>query len=201
MKSILMLCVLALGSSAAHAAVLITFDEVATQAADGLTVDGVTFGFTVGGTASSDATFNSELPVTTTYLDNRVLAGPVMGLLTIQFSIPTTAFQFGLVLNTLDAESPAATVSLYDSALLPLGDVPLDTNPLILFSEGLFSYSGAAVAEVRIAFSGTTAADLFAIDNLQYEGDLGIPEAGSVAMVSLGLAGLGILRMIPSLRR
>lgn len=124
MKPILLSCLLALCVTASEAAVVITFGEQPTQPADGLLVDGVLFGFTIGGSSSTDAVFNNELPVATVNLDDRVLSGPVVGLLTLQFSAPVIAFQFGLVLNTLDPEQPAATISLFDTALQPAGDLP-----------------------------------------------------------------------------
>lgn len=195
MKSIFLSCLLVLCVTASEAAVLITFDEQPTQPVDGLVVEGVAFQFTVGGSSSPDAVFNSDLPVTTVNLDDKVLSGPVAGLLTFQFSAPVIAFQFGLVLNTLDPEQPAAIISLLDTSLQPAGDLPLDTNPLLLFSEGLFSYAGPAISQVQIAFSGTTAADLFAIDNLEYTAvEVDVPETGTLTLCGLGMLGLGIAR-------
>lgn len=186
MKSIFLICLLALCSANANAA--ITFDEVATQPADGLLVEGVTFGFSIGGSSATDAIFNSELPVASTYLDDRVLSGPVTGLLSFQFAIPVFSFQFGLLLNTFDAEQPAAIVYLYDENSQSLGSVPLDSNPLVLFSEGLFTYSGPTVSRAEIAFSGTTAADLFAIDNLDFQADAtDIPEPSTTLLIAIGL--------------
>jgi len=193
----LILCILAIGCSLAPASpVLITFDELSTQPADGLVVSGVSIGFSVGGSPSTDAIFNDELPVPTAYLDDRVLSAPIFGELSFQFASPVQVFQFGFVLNSLDPQQPGAYVELFDENAQSLGTTPLDNNPLLLFSEALFSYSGVAVSRAVISVNPAVVADIFAVDNLQYEADVTTPEPGSLLLSALGFLALG-----PFLRR
>ncbi len=193
-----MLALFALSCGASAAPILIGFDELPTQSADGVNISGVTFGFSLGGNPSAGATYNAELPVATTYLNDRVLLGPLAGVLTLQFAAPTPTLQFGFVLNTLDPQQPGAFVELFDASLQSLGSMPVDSDTLMMFSEGQFTYSGIAVSRAQISFNTNAAADTFAIDNLQFEGDPTgtppVPEPGALLLVGSVIAGLGISR-------
>lgn len=189
------------GAIANAATLQIHFDELSTQSASGVSLQGVTFGFTVGGSASGNATFNADLPAAMTYLDSHVLMGPIGGVLSLDFLTPTTLLQFGFVLNTLDPQQPGAFVELFDASLQSLGSTPVDSDALVMFSEGQFSYSGTAISRALISFNTNAAADVFAIDNLQFEGDTGttpggsaVPEARTFLLTGSVLMVLGLLR-------
>ena len=175
------LILLAASAGAARGATL-TFDELPAQPVHGLSTQGVAFGFEVGGSPSADATYNVDLGLGTTgVLEDSVLEGDALGLLTLSFAAPTPDVSFGLALLTVADLTPGAVVGLYDAGNVLLDSIALNTlgNPGFGISEGLFAYLGVPVSTVRIAFEG--AAGRFALDNLTFTGAPGvIPEPGTV---------------------
>jgi hypothetical protein len=183
-RTIFSLALLLLCGIAQGAPVLLTFTELPQQAVNGITVSGVHFSFDVGGTPSTEALYNGELPVSTTYLDDRVLTGRADGTLTLDFSHTTSTLAFGIVLNTLDLMQPGIFVELFDSGLQSIGTSTLDTNPLILFSEGQFSYAGTPISRAVITFNTSSGADLFALDNLEFEASE-VPEPSTLSLIAI----------------
>lgn len=146
---------------------LITFDELPSQPVDGLTVEGVTFDFKIGGIDSGDATFNSGGPGGTTYLSVPVLEGAANGNLTMDFDEPVTSLSFGVALQTSAAVTPGFEVELFDADAASLGIFAVTIESLTSFSEGLFEYEGAAASRAVIDFN-ETAAGRFALDNVEF---------------------------------
>ncbi|MDJ0596252.1 MAG: calcium-binding protein [Pleurocapsa sp. MO_226.B13] len=146
----------------------LTFDELSFQPVDDLSVMGVTFDFKVGGIDSSDANYNSGGPGSITFVQDPSLEGNAEGILTLDFEDPISKLEFGVALNTFDEVTPGFTVELFDSDLMSLGETPVDTNPLVSFTEGLFSYTGETVQRAVVDFNDTEAFR-FALDNLTFE--------------------------------
>ncbi len=178
-----------LGAStvASAASITLTFDELPPQPVDGLTFAGVTFDFKIGGVDSLDAVYNRTGPGILTYVQDPVLEGNAAGVLTLDFVLPTSFLEFGAALSMDVPLTPGFSVDLYDAALAPLGSFPVDTAPLVLFSEGLFSHTGIPVSRAVVSFA--PGVGRFALDNLTYGA---IPEPGSLWLTGLGLAGLGL---------
>ena len=161
-------CGMALPASVAAAApptTTLTFDELNPQPANGLHFNGVTFGFTVNGAPSTDATYGGFGPGTTTYVQDPALEGTAGGRLTLQFDQPTTVFEFGLALSTFGTLQPGARVELFNPGGHSRGTLPLNTQSLLTFTEGRFSYHGGAIGAAVITFAP---AGRFALDNLTY---------------------------------
>jgi hypothetical protein len=193
---------LLVASQAQASTVTLTFDELPTQAADGLTFSGVTFGFTEDGVSSTDAQYNTPGPDPAQYLSSPVLSGPLNPSVAMQllmtFAVPIATLDFGIALNTLDAETPGATLAVYDDQGNLLNSYEIETSVVVSggFSEALFSYgdssipgslSGAAIGKAALTFPSTLPADLFAIDNVTF---VTTPEPGT----GLGLlSGIAIL--------
>jgi hypothetical protein len=188
MKKLAAICILlaVMSAGAANAAVTLTFDELPTQPVDGLSYGGVTFGFKVDWVPSPDAVYNGIGPGTLTYLQDPVLEGSTAGVLTLDFATPTDQLDFGIALNSYTAVSTAYVVKLYDVTYTPIGTFTGDTSPLILWSEGQFTYSGEKIRRAVIGFNDQ-AASRFAMDNLTINP---IPAPGAVL---LGGFGLGIV--------
>ena len=176
----------------AHASpITLTFDEVSTPVPGGVTALGVTFSLEVGMAPSGDLTYGHAGLGDLTYVMGKVLEGDANGVLTIDFSQPTTIVEFGLALNTVTApDFHAADVELFDGALMSLGVTPLLTTNLIFFTEGLFSYSGPAVERVVIDFDDAIPAlpPRFALDNLTIENGVSAPEPTPLVLLAVALA-------------
>ena len=193
-KKLAAFCVLALlmSAGAAEATTTLTFDELSTKPVDGLSYNGVKFGFTVGDSPSTDALYNSIGPGDLIYLQGAVLEGTTSGTLTVDFASPTSLLQFGISLNSFDPETAAYKVQLFDTSLTSIGIFTRDTSPLNLWTEDLFSYSGTLISRAVINFNELLA-DRFAIDNLTYNTN-SIPAPGAILLGSIGASLVGWLR-------
>ena len=101
-----------LGSSVAAGSTL-TMDEVPTQPVNGLTVKGVTFGYTEDGVASTNCYYNDDGPGVTEYTDDPSIIGLADGVLSFSLAQPAASLQFGVALDMTAADTAGATVSLY----------------------------------------------------------------------------------------
>ena len=164
-----------------------TFGELPFQPVNGLSFQGVTFTFQIGGLPSLDANYNSAGPGIITFVQDPSLEGDAAGILTLDFAQAASSLQFGVALSTGAALAPGFTVLLFDQALLSLGATLVNTNPLITFTEAQFSYTGVPVSRAVIDFN-QAAASRFALDNLIYTP---IPEPGTMLLLGTGLLGLG----------
>ena len=197
MKKQATICILLvlMSTGAANAAVTLTFDELPTQKVDGLSYMGVTFGFTVGGNPSTDAVYNGVGPEMLTYLQDPTLEGTSEGILTLDFSTPTDQLEFGVALNSYEAQTMGYAVRLYDPSYQLIGVYFNETSPLVRWSEGLFTYSGAPVSRAVIGFNDQ-AADRFAVDNLTINSVPvnPIPAPGAVLLGGIGLGFVNWMR-------
>ena len=200
-RVLLMVCGLLLVVPAARASatlVKLTMDELPSQPVNGLSFKGVTFGFTVGGVPSTDATYNAFNGGQLTFVQDPALEGDAAGVLTLDFTTPTPILNFGVALSTFEALSPGCSVELFDNHLASLGTTGVDTAPLIAFTEGRFTYSGTPVRRAVITFN-SNAAGRFAIDNLTFVAAAGAaaPAVGPSALLGLALLllGFGVTRL------
>lgn len=193
-SAILVLAVL-MSAGAAEAASTLTFDELPYQSVDGLSYGGVTFGFTLSGSPSTDAYYGAIGPESLMYLQDSSLEGNARGILTLDFASPTNSLQFGIALNTKNSVTGAYTVELFDESLGSLGIISGNTDPLICWSEGQFTYSGTAISRAVIDFNEQFSRR-FAIDNLSTNT---IPAPGAILLGSIGVSCVGWLRRRKSL--
>ena len=169
---------------------------------DGLSFEGVTFGFTVGGIGSTDATYDSGNGGNCTFTQDPVIEGDAAGTLTLDFLVPTPLLQFGVALNAANASlSPGFSVALFDASLNPIGTTSVAANPQPCgFPGGQFSHSGTPVRRAVITFNHSFSEGArFGFDNLTYISGSNAPiptltEWGMVLFV--GLLVLGALRQI-----
>ena len=166
------------------------FDELPSQPVNGLTYMGVTFGFEIGAVPSTEANYNALGPGPThIYVQDPSLVGSAAGVLTLDFAVPTDILEFGVALSTESALTPGFIVNLYDPSLTPLGTFPVNTSPLVTFTEGLFTISGPLIGRAMVSFAPLEGGG-FALDNLTYEL---IPEPSSIGLVGTGLLVIGSL--------
>jgi hypothetical protein len=172
-------------TTTAHANAVIDFATLPAESVDGVTADGVTFGYTEFGTSSPEAFFDSPVGAGNTQLVGpNALVGFTDGVLTLNFATAVSEIEFAVALTTNQPLEPGFSVSVYDAAGNVLDSVDVATNSLAVFSEGAFSYDGSAASSVAITFDSFDA-NQFAL------GSVTVPEPGSIAIFGLGLAALG----------
>jgi len=197
MKKLITICILLvlMSTGAANAAITLTFDELPTQSVDGLSYNGITFGFEVGGNPSTDATYNAIGPGTLTYLQDPTLEGTTAGILTLDFATPTDQLQFGVALNSYNVETGGYLVNLYDPSYALIGVFSGNTSPLIVWSEDQFTYGGAPISRATIGFNFNNQTNgRFALDNLTINPVSAVPAPGAVLLGSIGLGFVNWLR-------
>jgi hypothetical protein len=195
MKKLVAFCLLLglMSTGAVNAAVTLTFDELPMQPVNGLSYMGVTFGFKVGGSPSADAVYNGIGPGTLTYLQDPSLEGTAAGILTLDFANPVDQLEFGVALNSYNATTMGYGVRLYDPSYQLIGSYIGNTSPLVLWSEGQFTYSGTPVIRAVIGFNNWIA-NKFAVDNLTFNPVNSIPAPGAILLGSIGLGFVNWLR-------
>jgi hypothetical protein len=163
----------ALGTIDAAAAgkAVIRFTELTPQPVNGVTEKGVTFGFTVGGVASTDATYGGGGPGILKYVKDPSLEGNAAGVLTLTWATPQVLVKFGIA-RVSGTPMRGVTVKLYDASGSLIGTFHKTVAPITgypPFDEGLFNHTSTVpVAKAVITFNSPSSAPRFALDNLTY---------------------------------
>jgi PEP-CTERM motif-containing protein len=145
----------------------LNFGEVATQPVDGLTVNGITFTFTVGGVTSLDALYNTTSgPGLTNLFQPPNMEGDADGVLQLDFAIPTSSISFDFSLFSVGFVGVGGTVRIFDTNLSQIGGVrPINVIlPPTGLTEGQFSVA--------------------------------VPEPSTLGLLGIGLLGLGFMRQL-----
>ncbi|MDR3535149.1 MAG: PEP-CTERM sorting domain-containing protein [Acetobacteraceae bacterium] len=175
-------------ATAAHATPsTIDFGSIPYGSVDGVTADGVTFGYTEYGSSSPQAWFNVDLGSGVTQnVQTPALVGYTDGVLTLNFAAPVSAIAFGVAETTDITLTPGFSVSVYDATGNLLSASSVETDPLVYFSEGQYSYGGQLASKAVITFDSTDA-NLFALGSVTTT----VPEPSSMAIFAAGLIALG----------
>jgi hypothetical protein len=168
-------------------ATTIDFGSLPQESINGVTVGDVTFGYTEFGSASPEALSDVDLGTGVTQnVQSPALVGPTDGVLTLNFANPISEIAFGVAETTNATLTPGFSVSVYDAAGDLLDSAAVETDPLVLFSEGEFGYDGALASSVVITFDSVDANE-FALGSVTYA----VPEPASIATFAVGLMVLG----------
>ncbi len=167
-------------SRAAIPDVTLTMDDLPTQPVHGLIhPSGVQFGFMIGREPSLEANYASNGPGPIVFVQDPSIEGPSNGVLSMTFPLPTPILRFGVArsINT----STSAMVELFDAMNVSRGVTSLTLNPMPMFAEGQFNYSGPAVKRATVRFVAPDSR--FALDNLVFQL---VPEPSSHAFLCCG---------------
>jgi hypothetical protein len=168
-------------------ATTIDFGSVPEESANGVTLDGVTFGYTEFGSASPEALVGVDVGAGVAQgITSSALVGPTDGVLTLSFASPVGQIGFDVAETTNLSLTPGYSVSVFNAAGTLLTTTNVDTNPLVLFSEGEFNYNGGPASSVVISFDSVDANE-FALGPVTY----GVPEPADIGILAVGLIGLG----------
>jgi hypothetical protein len=191
-------CILGLAMPVCCSAGTITlqFNELPPTPVNGVSIDGVTFGYSGpdGATATYGAT--AGVNVLTENLTDPVLLGDTSGTLTLAFAAPTTVLSFDIALSTTNSITDGYQVALTDQSN-PVSSQEFNLSPIVAYAEDVFSYSGAAIDFATITFPNTVDSEdeavvNFAIDNLTFDTSASsTPEPGTVSLLGGGLLALG----------
>ena len=182
------LCGLLVIPKSPASAELITFDELSQRALDGVSLKGVTFGFTINGVSSTDANFGTTTGPggVAPFIVPPNVEGNSLGVLSFTFATAASQVQFGLARN-VPVGTTGATVELFSgTTTLGSSDVIVSIPAGGTFPEGLFSSSATNVTSGRITFSNPGTAPRFAIDNFGFSAGPVVPEPASLILLGLG---------------
>jgi PEP-CTERM motif len=164
---------------------------------NGLTVNGVRFSYTVGGSPLNGAVQIDGGPQTTNFISPPAIVsvGNNTGVLTITLPSSANLFGYGFAILSEDDIADATTVSAFNGATL-LGSLTFPGRPDPVFTGGFAGIqSASAFDRLELRFN-SSAASAFALDNLTFAN--AVPEPSSLLLAVLGFGALaGRLPGIP----
>ncbi|HEX4950734.1 MAG TPA: VPLPA-CTERM sorting domain-containing protein [Blastocatellia bacterium] len=170
--------------------VTLTFTELTARPVHGVSIAGVTFSFTINGTASNQALYGATLPGSTANVSPPALIGSTLGILTLNFAQATDFLRFGITFNSFNTLDPAVTVQLFDASLALIGSSTVRTLATTSFTDGSFNRTSVSIGRAILTFNPSVST--FALDNLSFN-SLVIPEPAALILLGTGLAALAAL--------
>lgn len=149
---------------------IIHFNELPDQVLNGVSVNGVTFHFSIANVASNDARFGTNIgPGNVVEIHSPNLEGNSNGLLTIDFAAPVSHVDFGLAISDSATHTPGALVQAFAAGNVSLGTTNVNTAPpgAGQFSQGHFSYTGAPLVQLQVDLLVNN--QRFAMDDLAFD--------------------------------
>lgn len=168
--------------------ITLTFTELSSRPVNGVSIAGLTFGYSINGQASTQATYGASIPASTTNVSPPALVGSTQGVLTLDFAGVTASLSFGIAFNSFNTLAPGLVVQLFDGSLKPFATLNVTTLSTNAFTEALFSLSNTQIGRAVLIFNPNVST--FALDNLSFNT---IPEPAALVLLGSGLAVLAAL--------
>ena len=159
---------------------------------NGLTVNGVGFRYTVGGSALNGAVQIDGGPGPTNHIapPNIVSVGDNTGVLTVTLPNAVNLFGYGFAILSGDNVANATTIAAF-SGTTPVGSLSFPGAPDPIFTGGFAGIqSTTAFNRLELTFN-SSAASAFAVDDLTFVN--AVPEPSSLLLAALGCGAVAIM--------
>lgn len=170
---------------------VINFNGLATGTEmNGLTVNGVQFSYTVGGSPLNGAVDIDGGPGNTNNITvpNIVSVGNNTGVLTVTLPSSVNLFGYGFAILNTASVANATTVSAFSGTTL-LGSLSFSGAPDPAFTGGFAGIQSTTTAFNRLQLTfNSSVASAFAVDNITFAN--GVPEPSTMLLAMLGLGAL-----------
>jgi len=175
---------------------VITFDGLATGTeVNGLTVNGVQFSYTVGGSPLNGAVQIDGGPGITNHINppNIVSVGDNTGVLTVTLPSSVNLFGYGFAILSGSTVANATTISAFNGTTL-LGSLSFSGAPDPGFTGGFAGIESTTTAFNRLQLTfNSSVASAFAVDNITFANTSAVPEPSTMLLGVLGLGALATL--------
>ena len=146
---------------------VIDFTEESAQSIDGLSSEGVSYTYTVGGTSSTAGRYGTSGAGTGDYYAPPMFESNGNGVLCVTFDKPTQYVSMALILSTTVSTTGGFTVDVYGPNGKLRGSYDVDTEPAPFWSSAEFEYDKNAVKKVCITKNANNAGE-YAVDNITF---------------------------------